>query len=31
LSGLQLTSIASSVEYLTFNVSFVFNGFEFIG
>jgi len=31
LSGLQLTSIASSVEYLTFNVSFVFNGFEFVG
>jgi len=29
LSGLQLTSIASSVEYLTFNASFVFTGFEF--
>ena len=31
LSGLQLTSIASSVEYLTFNASFVFTGFEFKG
>ena len=31
LSGLQLTSIASSIEYLTFNASFVFTGFEFKG
>jgi hypothetical protein len=31
LSGLQLTSVASSVEYLTFNASFVFTGFEFKG
>jgi hypothetical protein len=31
LSGLQLTAIASSVEYLTFNVTFVFTGFEFVG
>ena len=31
LSGLQLTSIASSVEFLTFNASFVFTGFEFKG
>ena len=31
LSGLQLTSIASSVEYLTFNASFAFTGFEFKG
>jgi hypothetical protein len=31
LSGLELTSIASSVEYLTFNVSFAFTGFEFKG
>jgi len=31
LSGLQLTSIATSVEYLTFDVSFTFTGFEFKG
>tara|TARA_R100001198_G_scaffold96579_1_gene87136 strand:+ start:557 stop:1072 length:516 start_codon:yes stop_codon:yes gene_type:complete len=29
LSGLQLTSIATSVEYLTFDVGFTFTGFEF--
>ena len=31
LSGLQLTSVASSVEYLTFNTSFTFTGFQFKG
>lgn len=31
ISGLQLTSVASSVEYLTFTVSFAFTGFEFKG
>ena len=31
LSSLQLTSIATSVEYLTFDVSFTFTGFEFKG
>lgn len=31
LSGLELTAIASSVEYLTFNVTFAFTGFEFKG
>ena len=30
LSGLQFSSIASGVEYLTFNVSFAFTGFQFI-
>ena len=29
ISGLQLSSVASSVEYLTFDVSFQFTGFEF--
>jgi len=31
ISGLQLTSVASSVEYLTFDVSFANSGFEFKG
>jgi hypothetical protein len=31
LSGLQMTAVASSVEYLTFNASFAFTGFEFKG
>ncbi len=29
LSGLQLSSVASSVDYLTFDVTFQFTGFEF--
>lgn len=31
LSGLRLSSVASSVEYLTFNATFAFTGFEFKG
>lgn len=31
LSGVELTSIASTVEYLTFSASFSFTGFEFVG
>jgi len=29
LSGLELTSIASTVEYLTFNAGFTYTGFQF--
>jgi len=29
ISGLELTSVASTVEYLTFNASFSFTGFQF--
>jgi hypothetical protein len=31
LSGLRLSSVATSIEYLTFQASFAFTGFEFKG
>jgi hypothetical protein len=30
LTGLELTSIASTVEYITFNASFSYTGFQFV-